>query len=190
MTTKIRIDLIKGIVEADGTEQFVQKIYNDFKNKLAEAQASSHTPARKHAPRRKVKKTTSEETPKKVKSRQAGKRVQKIVNDLDLSKKNKNESLRDFYSRYAPSSNMERNLLFVYFLEITAKEKPITIDHVFTCYRSIKKLKVPTSLEQSLIDTSRLKGWIDTSSLEDLKLTVPGINHLEHDMKQAGNSDA
>ena len=107
-----------------------------------------------------------------------------------LSKKNKEESLRDFYSRYAPSSNMERNLLFVYFLENTAKVKPITIDHVFTCYRNIMGLKVPKSLEQSLTDTSGRKGWIDTSSQDDLKLTVPGLNHLEHDMKQAGNGDA
>ena len=35
MTTKIRIDLSQGIVEAEGSETFVQRIYNDFKESLA-----------------------------------------------------------------------------------------------------------------------------------------------------------
>ena len=34
MNTKIRIDLAQGIIEAEGNEDFVKIIYNDFKEKI------------------------------------------------------------------------------------------------------------------------------------------------------------
>lgn len=119
-----------------------------------------------------------------------GARTPNISSDLDLSGGKKGRSLRDFYSQYAPSSNLERNLVFIYYLEHIAGIKAITIDHVFTCYRNIKKLKAPVQLYQSLVDTRKLKGWLDTSSIDDIKLTVPGINYLEYDMNKAEAEDA
>jgi len=139
--------------------------------------------------------TGSDAGKKKIKKKskqgkKGGTTVPKISKDLDLSGGKKGESLRDFFSKYKPSSNLERNLVFVYYLKQVAGIEHITIDHVFTCYRNIKSLKVPGSLKQSLIDTNILKGWFDTSSLDDIKLTVPGINYLEHDMKKAEAEDA
>jgi hypothetical protein len=127
---------------------------------------------------------------KKGKKVTKGARTPKISSDLDLSGGKKGQSLRDFFSQYEPSSNLERNLVFVYYLKQIAGIELVTIDHIFTCYRNIKDLKVPIQLQQSLIDTRTLKGWIDPASLDDIKLNVPGINHLEHDMKNAEDKDA
>lgn len=59
------------------------------------------------------------------------------------------------------------------------------MDHIFTCYRNISSIKTPGALQQSLIDTARNKGWLDTASLGDIKVPIAGINHIEHDMKKA-----
>lgn len=134
--------------------------------------------------------TVKKKSKKKSKRSKKGARIPKISSELDLSGGKKGQSLRDFFSQFVTSSNFERNLVFVYYLKQVAGIKPVTIDHVFTCYRNIKVLKVPVSLEQSLIDTRMHKGWFDTSSLDDIKLTVPGINYLEHDMKKAEAKDA
>ena len=129
-------------------------------------------------------------TKKKGKKGTKGPRIPKYSKDLDLSGGKKGQRLRDFFSQFVTSSNFERNLVFVYYLKQVAGIEPITIDHIFTCYRNIKGLKVPVSLVQSLIDTRMHKGWLDTSSLDNIKLTVPGMNYLEHDMKKAEAKDA
>jgi len=49
---------------------------------------------------------------------------------------------------------------------------------------------VPEALAQSLVDTKNRKGWIDSSSLDDLQLNISGINYLEHDMKKAEKAKA
>jgi hypothetical protein len=123
----------------------------------------------------------------KKKSRQLKTKAKRpsIVGDLDLSKKGSKLSLKEFYAQYAPKSNLERNLIFCYYLQNIKKQSPITVDHVYTCYRDISKLKIPVALSQSLIDTAGLKGWLDTGSLEDISVTVHGINYIEHDMQKA-----
>ncbi len=134
--------------------------------------------------------STKKKPKKKGKKGAKGAKIPKFSKDLDLSGGKKGQSLRDFFSQFVTSSNFERNLVFVYYLKQVAGIEPITIDHIFTCYRNIKGLKLPGNLEQSLLDTRLHKGWFDTSSLDDIKLTVPGINYLEHDMKKAEAKDA
>jgi len=79
--------------------------------------------------------------------------------------------------------NLERNLVFIYYLQQKMGLKNITIDHVFTCYRDIG-VKVPKALQQSLWDTTNRKGWLDTSSSDNITVTVPGLNYIEHDLKK------
>ena len=126
---------------------------------------------------------------KPSKRNKKGARTPKISRDLDLSARKNGQSLRDFFSTYAPSSNLERNLVFIYYLKQVANIEPISIDHVFTCYRDTKE-KVPGNLKQSVYDTCAIKGWIGTASLDDIQLDVAGINYLEHDMKKAEDKDA
>lgn len=102
-----------------------------------------------------------------------------LVSSLNLKPKN-NKSLTDFYSEYKVSNNFESNLLFIYYLEKIINESNITSNHIYTCYKEMKR-KVP-AIYQSLVDTKNRKGWIDTSNMNELKTTVAGENHLEHEM--------
>ncbi len=192
-TTRIRIDISQGIVEAEGTEAFVSRIYADFKDKLQPGGLETKVEGQKKRKQRKAALAAKEEdtTPKKkAKRTNKGIRNPQICRDLDLSGGKGGESLRDFFSKFAPSSNLERNLVFVYYLKQLARIEAITIDHVFTCYRNISSLRTSGNLEQSLIDTRSRKGWIGTASLDDIQLEVAGINYIEHDMKKVKDENA
>ncbi|MDQ5826613.1 MAG: hypothetical protein M3441_20695 [Chloroflexota bacterium] len=192
MNTKLRIDLATGVIEVEGEETFVTKIYDDFKDKVASSnvrnretattpKGSEEREARSRAPR---DTTASGSTPIKRKSG-GGKEMPSLIKSLDLSARDGKPSLNDFYGGYQPKSNYERNLIFVYYLaQVREIPESVTEGHVFTCYRHLSQ-KIPEAFSQSLWDTGSKKGWLDTSSLEDIKLTTLGINHLEHAMVKA-----
>jgi len=187
MSTKIKIDLSHGTIEAEGTEEFVKMIYDDFKAQLTiKPPVTSKKTSKLDKPS--VKPSESKSSVSTRKKKGIGRKIiPSIVSDLDLSGAGKEISLRDFYAKYIPSSNFERNLIFTYYLSNKINLSKITLDHIFTFYRDIPNTKAPNALHQSLIDTSKRKGWIDTASTEDIKVTVPGINYLEHDLPKSGN---
>ena len=180
MDAKLRIDLSQKILEMEGSEEFVREIYNDFRDKISTI--SQATPKKVNE-----KLETKAEVPatSKGKQRQPKKETLSIVKDLNLAEQGDKLSLKDFFSKYTPSNNFERNLIFVYYLQNIAKETAITTDHMFTCYRHVG-VKIPRAFKQSLRDTASQKGWIDTSSSEDIKVTTHGINYIEHDITKAG----
>ena len=186
-TAKLRIDLSQGIIEAEGTEEFVSSIYSDFKDKLAlkapdipEKSVSATPPS---SPKRRTSSAKSKASSKPKTANHKSSSTPTLLKDLDL-KGGENENLKDFYSKYSPKNNMEKNLVFAYYLEHEVGETPITLDHIFTCYRHMK-FKVPKALHQSLVDTARRNGWLDTSSMNDIKVPISGMNHIEHDMEKS-----
>jgi hypothetical protein len=183
--TRIKIDLSQGLVEVEGNEAFVRSIYEDFKERI---QAAHYKPGGKPISKAKG---TSRKSPStaasKQRKRKASANTPMLVKDLDLTGGKSHKSLRDFYKQYAPENNMENNLIFAYYLQHEIEFPRVTIDCIFTCYRNISSLKVPRALTQSLVDTAKHKGWLDTSSLSDIKVPVAGMNYIEHDMKKASN---
>lgn len=112
--------------------------------------------------------------------------VPQLIKDLDLSGGDDKPSLREFYGRYSPKIYQEKNLIFCYYLQNVINHTPITVNHVFTCYRNIG-IKTSKALHQSLLDTSHHKGWLDTSSMDNITVPVAGLNYMEHDMAKADN---
>lgn len=104
-----------------------------------------------------------------------------IIPSLNLKPSGK-KSLEDFYLEHPVNSNFEYNLLFIYYLEKVLNEKFINIDHIYTCYKALN-IKVP-NIYQSIADTKKRKGWIDSSNMNDLKISIAGENYLEHTLKK------
>lgn len=192
-TSKLRIDLSQGIVEAEGSDTFVLAVYADFKDRLSFADRKQAPPAPPAAsPPAAAKEGAKAEKPTAssngtTKARKKQRDSQSIVKDLDLSK-GKNGRLKDFYEGYVVKSNLERNLVFVYYMQHELELTGITDDHVYTCYRNVGS-KLPGALRQSLLDTSSRNGWIDTSDMKNIRTATPGVNHLEHDLPKAGTAE-
>lgn len=179
MDVRLRIDVGQGVVEVEGPQSFVESVYTDFKSGLLSRAGDGKTP-RSSPPR------TGEKAPPRKTTRSKGPREgHAIVKDLDLVQKGQRPGLKDFYTQYVTRNYQERNVLFVFYLQRHAELDYVTADHVYTCYKALN-LRVPTALNQSLWDTASRKGWIDTTSLEDIKLSTAGENYVEHDAPKAG----
>ena len=179
--TKLKIDLRSGILEVEGEEAFVREVYQDYKDKVSQDNFTTvDEPEREDtAPQavpkvRKVKNNGSKAGSKRKESYQ-------IVKDLELSAKNGKEALKSFYGKKSPTTAMQRNAVFVYYLEKIAKISGVGVNHIYTCYKDVNE-KVPGALRQSLLDTSFKKGWIDTKSMDSITITTHGENLVEHEL--------
>jgi len=101
------------------------------------------------------------------------------LSDFDFRPLGK-DALKDFFGKYKPKSNLENNLIFVYYLQEILRESPVTMSHIYSCYRHIG-IKIP-SFPQTLVDTKGVKGWIEYPNYNDVKVTRAGINYMEHEM--------
>lgn len=194
---KLRIDITQGIVEAEGDAQFVLEVYRDFKEKIGSIPTASQretptappssarieVPPTTPAPGKRRKKRVVATNGDEPRAKKKGRESLAIVRDLDLSG-SKAGRLKDYYATFAPKTNFERNLIFIYFMQEKMGVSKITEEHIFTCYRDLQ-LRIPKALRQSLFDTAGDRGWIATSDMSDIKATVHGINYLEHDLQRA-----
>ncbi|MDX1537759.1 hypothetical protein [Arsukibacterium sp.] len=187
MSTKLKIDISLGLLEVEGSEDFVKIIYEDFKNRLVEKSASPKVEHATPEPEKSQPKTTKTSKPTSngtSASKQKSKKAPEFLKNLDLSGSGDSPSLKNFFSGYQHKTNYERNLIFVHYLKEILEVEKVTLDHIFTCYKNVGH-KIPKALEQSLRDTSKEKGWVDIDDLEDIKVPVAGFNHLTHDMEKS-----
>jgi len=138
--TKLKLDIEQGILEVEGSESFVRSIYDDFKEQLSKVKTTK-------PPKSAMPKSEEQDPPRTPSSSKRTKgsnkrRTPKFLPELDLTGGKDLESLKDFYSKYNVSSNLEKNLVFSYYLEQKKGLSNITIDHIFTCYRTLVE-KVP-----------------------------------------------
>ncbi len=191
--TKVRIDLAAGTMEAEGSEEFIRELYQDFRERVGAKlnQPGSRTSTSSPTPRdvESEDKLGSDRKKSANKGSSVRSRTPVLIKDLDLATKGSQVGLKDFIKRYRTLRNsQEQNSLFVYYLARVLGVKPINIDHVYTCYKDVG-VRVPGVLPQSLWDTARRKGTVDTTSLDDIKLTLAGENWVEHDLEKAKTAD-
>jgi hypothetical protein len=106
--------------------------------------------------------------------------------DLDLHPKGKS-SLVDFIHEKKPTTQNEKNVVFVYYLQREAGLSSVNVDQVYTCYKEAKE-RVPSNLRNSLAVTSSRKGWINSDDMEDLSITPRGENVVDHDLPRQDKS--
>jgi len=104
-----------------------------------------------------------------------------LITSLNLAPKDK-KSLKDFFKEYNAKSNFEYNIVILTYLITEIHENNVGVNHLYTCYKHLG-LKVP-NIKQSLVDTKKRKGWIDSSNSEDLKITVSGENFMDHEIEK------
>src|ERR1044072_1665443 len=84
-----------------------------------------------------------------------------IDRNLDLRGKGDVPSFKDFYESKKPRNLAEFNAVAIYYLQKIAGIEPVTLNHVYTCYREVDK-RAPLAFKQSFIDARGNKyGLID-----------------------------
>lgn len=102
------------------------------------------------------------------------------LRDLDLAPTGK-KSLKAFVQDKQPKTQHDKNATAVYYLRETLGITKVTVDHVFTAYKDMG-WREPGNLANSLALTASRKRFLDTASLDDIKLTPPGRNHVSQDL--------
>lgn len=192
-SAKLKFDLTHGVIDVEGSEDFVLSIYRDFKEKIEGVKATTTIKQQADSFQGtqigRSKSTPAKASPSAPRQKRNGKPTPTIVRDLDLSGGGKCERLKEFFAQFEAKTNFERNLIFVYYLQHKVGMTGINVDHVFSCYRDVPGVKAPEALRQSLLDTSNRRGWLDTSNTEDIKVSIAGVNFLEHDMPKKGSAE-
>jgi|GEM_PF-858774 len=131
----------------------------------------------------KSKSTTSKKTKEENSSTPAGKSSKssnskglKILSNINFEPTGK-ESLKDFFGKYTPANDNERNLLFVYYLQNVLEIDQVTFDHVYSCY-DILELRISESLPQTIRNTASRTKWIETKK-SILSVTIKGSNQIK-----------
>ena len=176
--TKIRITVGNATIEVEGSQDYIEK-------KLKEPESFDGL-MKKAAGVIPVTSAKAKATKgKKVAAK--GIESHNLITDLDLSGTDTMLSLRDFYKEKRPTSALESNAVFLYYLKKIRKIENVGIDHMYTCYKDVKA-KVPGRLYQSMIDTRKGKGWIITDNMDDLRIGTLGENFVEKELPKPQQS--
>jgi hypothetical protein len=184
MDAKIRIDIVNGVFEVEGSEKFVIEVYKEYKDNFSrQMQQKTINDSLYPPPPAKTKKEhNSSESNSRKRKAPTGSKIPIFVKDLDFLGKGKGSSLKEFIASYIkPNSAMEWNLLFVYYLQKIMIISPFGIDHIYTCYKYLS-VKPPNNLYQSLKDTARTKGSINAETIDAITVTMVGENLVDHEM--------
>jgi hypothetical protein len=130
--------------------------------------------------------STRQEAPSKNRNRRTAETLT-VIKDLNLRADGSVPALRDFYAEKTPDGFAECNALFAYYLAKLKEIAGIGPSHIYTCYKAVG-IKVPGAFIQSLKDTARRQGWVDSSDFTDIRVTTIGENHVEHDLPRKKRS--
>lgn len=193
MGTKLTINLKDGILDVDGSEDFVRSIYDDFKGEVAKRLTiSSTTPKQIEAasmPTPEVIETPVDK-PKKAHTRRvsavgvgqkprAARYKPTFDPALDVN------GLVEFYDSMNPDYIAEKILIFAVFLRDHKNMQTCSADHIYTCFYTVKdRTKIPEAFEQAFRDTQSRTHFIQVTSLQDIAITIPGNNKFEEMKKK------
>lgn len=193
VTTKLTINLRDGVLDVEGSEQFVREIYGDFKGEVAKRKSLDATSGlRIEAPQmtvEQVKAAIPNETEKKRADGKAsghklrgGKFKPAFDPNLDL------KGLSEFYNSLKPQNVPEQILIFVMFLKEHLEMEVCTAHHVYTCFYSVRdRTKIPTAFAQAFYNTVARTHYIQVPSLSEISVTILGGNHFEEMKKRAAS---
>jgi hypothetical protein len=187
--TKLHINLAQGIIDVEGDVGLVREVYQDFKERLTAhsrtgviTEREAQEPAKADNDGQAVKQKRRTTSRKKAKPADDGAisanpDAPKLDKNLDTSK------LKSFYDQFEPGSAPEKILIFLkYLVDELGVEMPNT-DQVYTCFFALKE-KAPSAFAQAFRDAANKKGFIEFNSAADIKITIMGENHFNHDLKK------
>jgi hypothetical protein len=115
----------------------------------------------------------------KPKAAKKAKASYKQLKELNLKPTGK-KSAADFVSEKNPSNNLHKCIVALYYFVNEMEVDQVSVDHIYTFYK-VMGWPVPADLVNTLQQTGS-KGWSDTSTKTDLKITHMGENVVEHEL--------
>lgn len=192
---KLHINITQGIIDAEGDQEFVWRVYEDFRDRLgsspvptarasvvedidtSEDEASSaispsEAKPKKRQQRRKAATINASSPSSREKPIGITTHKPRLLPDLDTT------GIKEFIGEYMLTNNRDTIVAMAKFLE-TKGVKPASLDAFFTCFKDAG-LKVPVAFGQAFVDTRNKRGFLEFSGPDDITLTIRGDNHIDH----------
>lgn len=165
------------VVDASTAAEILQLVMGGVPSSNRIEATSSKATRSSSRPRRKAKIGAAGDSKPKVR-RKAGSSPG-IVRDLSLRPKGK-KAFADFAAEKAPKTHQEKQVVIVHWLRHEAGlTSGITPDHVNSCYLDAGWPR-PNDLVNALHVTAARKGWLDTSTKDDITITTRGEDEVNH----------
>lgn len=196
--SKLHINLGQGLIEAEGEEAFVLKVYEDFKERLndpSKGQDRARSPEDEENYNRQANQAPGNGSRGRkraaVKRAATGAESHKATAggitryeptrdpDLDLSE------LEEYVSQFELKSNPERYLVYALFLRDKLGKNPCHVDHLYSCFLEMKD-DLPQKMGQNLVDTRLRNGFVKFTSEADITITTTGINYFNKKLSRKG----
>lgn len=117
---------------------------------------------------------------KSAPAKRQGRRSWAPVRDIDFRAPGK-KAFRELIEEKQPNSNLQKNLLAVYWLEQIYEVSEIGVGHVLAAFKEAN-WREPSHPDTTLQQTASAKHWLDTADMKHIKTTASGRNAVEHDM--------
>ena len=198
---KFKIDVKQGIVELEGSENFVDKHLDKFEEIFTSAIKQTVTQSIIHS-------ITGDNNVSAALQQQNSEKKSDI-SKLELVKANNNSNnkhatkqspslppipvdlkangnkvgLREFYAEKNPANHYEKTVVFVYYLTKINKQTEIKYGEILSCYEEVNEKK--PSITDIIKNSIRYKGWLAQGSDKfTTRLTISGENFVKFDLPQ------
>ena len=178
VNTKLVINLRDGIIEAEGAEEFVRSVYDDFKEQINKTVVLQRAPKPLLEAPTDVPEQSENELKKKTRKSRSTDGGKPKASDYKPAFNSKLDlrDLEQFYDRFEPENNFEKILIFAVFLRDNLNTVPCTADDIYSCYFVLKhKTKIPVAFVQAFRDAQHRTHYIEfVSPLADISIITIG----------------
>ena len=198
---KFKIDVKQGVVELEGTENFVDKHLDKFEEIFKSAIKENMAQGIIHSLTDDNLLTLKQQNSEKklgiskhelVKANNTNNNNNKHATKQSLSlppipvdlKANVNKvGLREFYAEKKPANHYEKTVVFVYYLTKINKETDVKYGVILSFYEEVDEKK--PSIIDIIKNSVRYKGWLEQGSGKFItRLTISGENFVKFDLPQ------
>ena len=181
-TTKVRIDLNAGIIEIEGSEQFVTKYLDEFKTLIGRVPNS--TKAHRKSNRSRPKKN-DEGDDSKDKKKVVPKKIKVEEFDIDGNTKEGISSLKEFLDEKKAMESAPKAIIAVgYYITHLLGESEFSEGNIEFAYKALRLTGRPTHLHQIIINRKNSDAWFEQGSdSTHWKLSRVGQLYVEESMK-------
>ena len=192
---KFKIDIKQGVVELEGSENFVDKHLDKFEEIFKSAirdvisRGIENSLTTNNAPsliQQNNEKKFDIPKPELTRAYNNNKRTTKQSVSLppipaDLKSNETKIGLREFYREKKPTNHYEKTAVFVYYITKFNKQTEVKYGEILSCYEEVDEKK--PSITDIIKNSIRYKGWLEQSSNKfSTRLTISGENFVKFDL--------
>jgi hypothetical protein len=164
ITTRAKVNMFEGIIELEGTEEFVSKYLDEFKSKLDRKENITATHVKSEQKRPKSKKKIKENT-HSISKKRTPKKIEIEEFDINSDSKGKAPSLKDFLDDKKATDSPPKTILAVgYYITHFKKASEFSEGNIEFTYKALRLTGRPLHLHQTIINKKNKEVWFEQGS--------------------------